>query len=316
MAGALCAGTWRREAHDEPAPPDERGGVTAGHRPGPRSSETLAAGRVTRAALLAPFDLTDSWLDRVLAHDRLRVVVIENGRRQYPFGGTTDTWTPAYRMALYVFGIESPLPACSPSSASGGTYQRSPSAVGDQVECFEHQLADQDLASGRSHDGLGPRGEVSDLDRHVGHGPFFAPFVRVDDGSRSPVLEPQLRCDFLGDDETHRPGVDHPFHRRSSDVCLRAQPKSDGSAVVPVLQGHAGSNLSHRHGPLGRCCLQLAGWIRTCSWCHATSPLSISSTRRSLLRALAMTARQGLFVRRCISAAWLCARPASWRSPV
>ena len=40
MAGALCAGTWRREAHDEPAPPDERGGVTAGHRPGPRSSET------------------------------------------------------------------------------------------------------------------------------------------------------------------------------------------------------------------------------------------------------------------------------------
>ena len=166
MAGALCAGTWRREAHDEPAPPDKRGGVTAGHRPGPRSSETaqkelgaiawfgadedglkrpwkgsvhvfppldrvpafalkvldeLAAGRVTRAALLAPFDLTDSWLDRALAHDRLRVVVIENGRRQYPFGGTTDTWTPAYRMALYVFGIESPLPACSPSSASGGT---------------------------------------------------------------------------------------------------------------------------------------------------------------------------------------------------
>ena len=156
MAGALCAGTWRREAHDEPAPPDERGGVTAGHRPGPRSSETaqkeleaiawfgadedglkrpwkgsvhvfppldrvpafalkvldeLAAGRVTRAALLASFDLTDSWLDRVLAHDRLRVVVIENGRRQYPFGGITDTWTPAYRMALYVFGIESPA-AC------------------------------------------------------------------------------------------------------------------------------------------------------------------------------------------------------------
>ena len=66
--------------------------------------DELAAGRVTQAALLAPFDLTDSWLDRVLAHDRLRVVVIENGRRQYPFGGTTDTWTPAYRMALYVFG--------------------------------------------------------------------------------------------------------------------------------------------------------------------------------------------------------------------
>ena len=34
-----------------------------------------------RAALLALFDLTDRWLDRVLAHDPLRVVVIENGRR-------------------------------------------------------------------------------------------------------------------------------------------------------------------------------------------------------------------------------------------
>ena len=66
----------------------------------------------------------------------------------------------------------------------------------------------------------------------------------------------------------------------------------------------------------GRGCLQLAGWIRTCSWCHATFPSAISWTTRSLLRALAMTARQGLFVRRCISAAWLRARSASWRSPV
>ncbi len=32
----------------------------------------------------------------------------------------------------------------------------------------------------------------SDLDRDVGHGPFFAPLVRVDDGSRSPVLEPPV----------------------------------------------------------------------------------------------------------------------------
>ena len=57
---------------------------------------------MTRAALLAPLDLTDSWLDRVLADDRLRVVVIENGRRQYRLGGITDTWTSACRMALYV----------------------------------------------------------------------------------------------------------------------------------------------------------------------------------------------------------------------
>ena len=65
--------------------------------------------------------------------------------------------------------------------------QRSPSAVGDEVERFEHELSDQDPAPGRSHDGLGPRGEVSDLYRDVGHGSLFAAFVRVDDGSRSPV---------------------------------------------------------------------------------------------------------------------------------
>ena len=70
--------------------------------------DELDAGLVPRAALLALLDLTDRWLDRVLAHDRLRVVVIENGRRQYRFGGTTDTWTPACRMALYVFGIDEP----------------------------------------------------------------------------------------------------------------------------------------------------------------------------------------------------------------
>ena len=44
MAGALCAGTWRRQVQDEPAPPDERGGVTAGHRPGPRGRRSPAAG--------------------------------------------------------------------------------------------------------------------------------------------------------------------------------------------------------------------------------------------------------------------------------
>ena len=68
--------------------------------------DELDACRVPRAALLAPFDLTDSWLDRVLAHDRLRVVVIENGRRPYRLGGTAETWTPACRMTLYLFGID------------------------------------------------------------------------------------------------------------------------------------------------------------------------------------------------------------------
>ncbi len=72
----------------------------------PKVLDELDAGRVPRATLLAPFDLTDSWLDRVLAHDRLRVVVIENGRRPYRLGGTAETWTPACRMALYLFGID------------------------------------------------------------------------------------------------------------------------------------------------------------------------------------------------------------------
>ena len=70
--------------------------------------DELDGGGVPQAALLAPLDLTDSWLDRVLAHDRLRVVVIENGRRQYGLGGPADTWTPACRMALCLFGINEP----------------------------------------------------------------------------------------------------------------------------------------------------------------------------------------------------------------
>ena len=68
--------------------------------------------------------------------------------------------------------------------------QLSVSAVGDEVEDFEHSLADQDLAPRGSHDGLGSRGEVSDLDCDVRHGSLFPAFVRVDDGSRSPVSEP------------------------------------------------------------------------------------------------------------------------------
>ena len=40
-------------------------------------------------------------------------------------------------------------------------------AVGDQVELFEHDLSDQDLAPRRPHDGLDPCGEVSDFDRRA-----------------------------------------------------------------------------------------------------------------------------------------------------
>ena len=59
--------------------------------------------------------------------------------------------------------------------------ERPVSAVGDEVERFEHELPDQDLAPGRSHDGLGPRGEVPDLDRDVCHWALFPPLVCVDD---------------------------------------------------------------------------------------------------------------------------------------
>ena len=70
--------------------------------------EELDAGRVTRAALLAPLDLTESWPDRILAHERLSLVVIDNGRGRYRLEGTTDTRTPAGRMTLFLFGINEP----------------------------------------------------------------------------------------------------------------------------------------------------------------------------------------------------------------
>ena len=47
------------------------------------------------------------------------------------------------------------------------------SAVGDEVEYFEHRLPDQDLAPRGSDDGLGSGGEVSDLDCDVGHRSLF-----------------------------------------------------------------------------------------------------------------------------------------------
>ena len=63
---------------------------------------------------------------------------------------------------------------------------------------------------------------------------------------RAAAVALHLPAILLGDYETHRPGVDHPFDRRSADVCLDAQSEVYRSAVVPVFQRHAGSNLSHR----------------------------------------------------------------------
>ena len=44
-----------------------------------------------------------------------------------------------------------------------------------------------------------PCGEVSDLDRDLRHGAFFAALVRVDDGSRPLVPESELCRDLFGD---------------------------------------------------------------------------------------------------------------------
>ncbi len=57
---------------------------------------------------------------------------------------------------------------------------RSMPAVGDEVERFEHELPDHDLAPAQSHDGLTARREVPDLDHYVRHRPLLSPLVCVD----------------------------------------------------------------------------------------------------------------------------------------
>lgn len=86
--------------------------------------------------------------------------------------------------------------------------------------------------------------------------------------------------------------------------------------VYPCLRGAEPDPCLRSDSVPSRQPLQLAGWIRTLSSCHAISPRSISLARPAFLWLLAMTAQQRLPVRRCISAAWLRARLASCRSPV
>ena len=132
-----------------------------------------------------------------------------------------------------------------------------------------------------------------------------------------PGVHPRARCggvhepESLGvDDGSSARAVRGLFTNRSLRFC-RVHPSS-----ALVLWKPSPVRSLPLTVPAYRCSLQLAGWIRIFNWYHATSPVSISSRRRSLLRALATTARQGLVVRRCISAAWLRARLPSWRSPV
>jgi len=59
-------------------------------------------------------------------------------------------------------------------------------------------VSDQDLAPGRSEDGVGVGVDVADFDPDVDDGPWLPPAVGVDDGSRPLVSEPQLGGDLLG----------------------------------------------------------------------------------------------------------------------
>ena len=64
----------------------------------------LNAGQVSRAALLAPTDLTAPWFHRVLADDRLSVVVLEGGRSLLQPGGVADEHPACGGAGLFVFG--------------------------------------------------------------------------------------------------------------------------------------------------------------------------------------------------------------------
>lgn len=68
----------------------------------------LDAAEVTRAALLAPTDLTEPWFHRALAHERLSVVVLEHGRRTPPPRGAREAGTARGRTGLFVFGVSEP----------------------------------------------------------------------------------------------------------------------------------------------------------------------------------------------------------------
>lgn len=68
----------------------------------------LDAAGVTRAALLAPTDLTEPWFHRALAHERLSVVVLEHGRRTPSPRGAREAGAARGRTGLFVFGVSEP----------------------------------------------------------------------------------------------------------------------------------------------------------------------------------------------------------------
>ena len=108
----LRAGTWQRNG--DGATGSWRGKVYLHPRLdqvaqcADRLLADLDAAGVTRAALLAPTDLTEPWFHRALAHERLSVVVLEHGRRTPSPRGARKAGTARGRTGLFVFGVSEP----------------------------------------------------------------------------------------------------------------------------------------------------------------------------------------------------------------
>ena len=108
----LRAGTWQRNG--DGATGSWRGKVYLRPRLdqvarcADRLLADLDAAGVTRAALLAPTDLTEPWFHRALAHEHLSVVVLEHGRRTAPPRGAREAGPARGRTGLFVFGVSEP----------------------------------------------------------------------------------------------------------------------------------------------------------------------------------------------------------------
>ncbi len=111
-------------------------------------------------------------------------------------------------------------------------------AVGDKVERFQHDLADQDFAQWRSHDAVGHHCPVpkSQADR-TGQRSFFAPLVGVGDECRSLLLQPQSFHDVLGQDQRYGARVDDAVDGRPPDVGLLAVSAVEQGPVALCSRG-------------------------------------------------------------------------------
>ena len=68
----------------------------------------LRAGTVSRAALLAPFDLAQDWVGKLLAAPSLSAIALERERGVYDIAGSSDNARFPTPMAIYLFGLDAP----------------------------------------------------------------------------------------------------------------------------------------------------------------------------------------------------------------